>query len=985
MAPAPPSHCLYTAHHHHHQQQQPPPLQRDDKVALRFSTPQLLPANYLRHGTPDDDHAFEDQLIACLDKLGSELADEKVPTVIALLDSHAILIIADFYAAGLHLPVLATARDAAAAERAISTWYGGALKHIKDLPDQNSLRQTLLVWVREMAEVHFSISADAARGAGTSAGGADAPGATTSSSPTSPTPTSTIRAVVVDIWHRLAKLASSAPHLSETQREQAALKCLADAGPYLNNDAAICAMHDRAVLRHSTFYREPSETLALIAGFDLSTAFPQPSIALELVLDGKPDWRDPNFQLARLYLFVKTWMGAADVFRDRADEGAAAVTRDRAAAHLNAACVLAPTWEKAHHFTAEFYYSWAAINAEGNTEKLMQTISPNAPDFFDRLARLERYFAFCGRSLLLGSRYADQSVPVLLQRWMDLADPDPNHNPTPVIVPSLDPSLDGDGVTEQRLEAFHRVHPHVRAAVTRAPADTFEPCIELLVSRLTHGQSVVFNLIKPTLVRSFKAYPEGQSFWKFVASLFSLDDFRRIRAEEVLHAVWAADDSEDKQLTLLTKTIMAISKQLTTIAAKEHSKDRAGSFLLSVTHRRFTKVIPIDAAAMANGAVLLNRCNVVVPTAELITPTLPGGPHSSQSQARSPYATPDFLRAADDEYEVISTMSRPRKIAFRGGSGTTYTFLIKGVDDPRKDALVMRVAQAINRILSRSAVARGTHLRMHDYAVIPLSDVTGMFEWIATPTVALREAIVSQYVSALRASLPANPHPSGSAEQLAEFERRVRAHAPARFGEWFDKEFSCPAAARQAFLQSTAVSSMVGYLLGIGDRHLGNILVSRLTGEAMHIDFGIMFKEGKRFSTWPEQMPVRLTQNLVQALGGVEEGSVFRRVFESVLEVCHKNAELILAAVDPIRHDPIANWRPSVEEVGDDGKTKKRVRVISSKSTRVAVKRGCREYHKIELRLAKCHAPEAQVDKLIRKSTDPERLARGIRGLEAWY
>lgn len=41
---------------------------------------------------------------------------------------------------------------------------------------------------------------------------------------------------------------------------------------------------------------------------------------------------------------------------------------------------------------------------------------------------------------------------------------------------------------------------------------------------------------------------------------------------------------------------------------------------------------------------------------------------------------------------------------------------------------------------------------------------------------------------------------------------------------------------------SVATSSMVGYILGIGDRHVQNILIDNETAELIHIDFGKDFK-----------------------------------------------------------------------------------------------------------------------------------------------
>jgi ataxia telangiectasia mutated family protein len=44
------------------------------------------------------------------------------------------------------------------------------------------------------------------------------------------------------------------------------------------------------------------------------------------------------------------------------------------------------------------------------------------------------------------------------------------------------------------------------------------------------------------------------------------------------------------------------------------------------------------------------------------------------------------------------------------------------------------------------------------------------------------------------------------------------------------------------YSRSAAVTSMVGWILGIGDRHLSNIMIDQHNGELIHIDFGIVFE-----------------------------------------------------------------------------------------------------------------------------------------------
>jgi len=77
---------------------------------------------------------------------------------------------------------------------------------------------------------------------------------------------------------------------------------------------------------------------------------------------------------------------------------------------------------------------------------------------------------------------------------------------------------------------------------------------------------------------------------------------------------------------------------------------------------------------------------------------------------------------------------------------------------------------------------------------------------------------------------------------------------------------------------------MIGYVIGLGDRHLDNVLVDLGTGEVVHIDYNVCFEKGLQLRV-PERVPFRLTQNLIRALGlcGVE--GVFRNSCEQVRPV----------------------------------------------------------------------------------------------------
>lgn len=50
-------------------------------------------------------------------------------------------------------------------------------------------------------------------------------------------------------------------------------------------------------------------------------------------------------------------------------------------------------------------------------------------------------------------------------------------------------------------------------------------------------------------------------------------------------------------------------------------------------------------------------------------------------------------------------------------------------------------------------------------------------------------------------------------------------------------------AMRLNYARSLATMSIVGHMLGLGDRHTKNILLDKSTGEAVNIDLGIAFDQ----------------------------------------------------------------------------------------------------------------------------------------------
>lgn len=129
-------------------------------------------------------------------------------------------------------------------------------------------------------------------------------------------------------------------------------------------------------------------------------------------------------------------------------------------------------------------------------------------------------------------------------------------------------------------------------------------------------------------------------------------------------------------------------------------------------------------------------------------------------------------------------------------------------------------------------------------------------------------------------------------------------HYPAS-QEWF--------ARRVAYSRSVACSSAIGYIVGLGDRHVSNILMDQRTAEVVHIDLGITFDQGQTLSV-PETVPFRLTRDIVDGMGAMGTEGIFRRCFEETLSVLRNSQDALLTVLEVLLHDPLYKWSISFSD-----------------------------------------------------------------------
>ncbi|XP_047515657.1 serine-protein kinase ATM [Pieris napi] len=282
------------------------------------------------------------------------------------------------------------------------------------------------------------------------------------------------------------------------------------------------------------------------------------------------------------------------------------------------------------------------------------------------------------------------------------------------------------------------------------------------------------------------------------------------------------------------------------------------------------------------------------------------------------YSNLSSFSGFDNYFEMVGGINYPKKVNCRSSDGKKRILLIKGEDDMRQDAVMQQVFSIVNTLLEKNPITYHNKLLIRTYKVVALSRRSGVLEWCAG-TVPLGTYLTNAHVRHRPQDISPNiargkikesqERKLSNKQKLAVFNEILRVFKPV-FHYFFTEHYLDPVTwyeRRLAYTRSVATSSMVGYILGLGDRHVQNILIDKTTAEVIHIDFGIAFDQGKTLLT-PETVPFRLTQDIIAGFGcsGVE--GIFRRCCEKTLQLLRDNQETLLTILEVLLCDPLYLW-----------------------------------------------------------------------------
>jgi FKBP12-rapamycin complex-associated protein len=346
-----------------------------------------------------------------------------------------------------------------------------------------------------------------------------------------------------------------------------------------------------------------------------------------------------------------------------------------------------------------------------------------------------------------------------------------------------------------------------------------------------------------------------------------------------------------------------------------------------------------------------------------------------------------------DKVPIQPTKQRPRKLKIRATNGKNYKFLLKGHEDLRQDQRVLQFFDLINSIVSTSMP------KIIVTGVTPLSPYAGMIRWIRKCDTMYQ--LIRQYrrlagvqidkeikfmCDLTTDHIQANQCMFDCLRPIHRLEaiEAVYSHQdfkPNDLGQimWL-KAPDAESWARHIvnFSKTAAVMSIVGYVIGLGDRHPANLMIHRCTGGVAHIDFGDCFEVTKERHTLAEPIPFRLTRMMVTAFGPAGVEGSFKVTCQQTVSTIRAHREAIMPVLEIFIREPVSTGgyfdRPGPESVVSGSVL---INEVEPKENPMVtrMKRMIQKLDGMDFENDMPLAVEQQVDRLIRSATDMYNLA----------
>lgn len=495
-----------------------------------------------------------------------------------------------------------------------------------------------------------------------------------------------------------------------------------------------------------------------------------------------------------------------------------------------------------------------------------------------------------GNSMLYGFKFIYQSMPRLLSIWLDFT---------------------ADKFSDSKLGAH--LTKIADGFSDKLPAFMYFTAFSQLVSRICHPSQDVYNVIKTILVKLVLSFPQ-QSLWMLLCVLKSSYSSREKRCAMVLG---------DRRLNVsgmskLINDFNSLAVRLIDLT-KADIKKGVSSTTVSALVRDLPRIISDHSFSP-----------IIIPCEKFMQPILPSPLDKNKPvDAYVPFPqSMAYIQGIDEQVRVLQSLQKPRRVNFKASDGLAYSFLLKPKDDLRRDFRLMEFNNIVKHYLNMDLEARERRLNIRTYGVLPLNEEYGIIEWLDNLQT-FRQILLLLYRQNKSGMSGTDLQPYFNDGPLPLHKAKERFHNvflkrhPPVFDQWFKMNFTTSHnwyMARTAYVRTCGVMSIVGYVLGLGDRHCENILFDVTNGDNVHVDFNCLFNAGEKF-TIPERVPFRLTHNMVHAMGPLGVEGPFRKSCEVTLRLMRARQQTLMSILRPFIYDPLVTWKKSVQNDGSSERT----------------------------------------------------------------
>jgi DNA-dependent protein kinase catalytic subunit len=300
-----------------------------------------------------------------------------------------------------------------------------------------------------------------------------------------------------------------------------------------------------------------------------------------------------------------------------------------------------------------------------------------------------------------------------------------------------------------------------------------------------------------------------------------------------------------------------------------------------------------------------------------------------------------------DKMKIFSSKQHPIEMKIHGSDGKTYSFIVKYGEDLRQDQRIQQVLELMSKKLALDKNCKQNRLQIQTYNVIPINSNCGIMSVVnnaITLTEFLDEAchlVIGRTYSSMdykirdefRSFLAADLATTKSSveiyrhavknfsrgeliEELSRQERRINLDV---FQQWImhsSLSFEAHYILRKNLITSLCVMNVAHWILGIGDRHLGNTLINKSNGSLIGIDFGISFDTGVHLEV-PELVPCRLTSHFIYVIEPLGIEGIVRRNMIHALRCLRSHKETILICLEMFVKEPTIDWLIRSKQIND--------------------------------------------------------------------